>query len=168
MSRPTIWAPWRIEYIRRPKGDGCIFCRAVEADADRDNLVLTRGEKVFVILNRFPYTAGHMMVVPMRHVADPEDLELGEVTELWALFTRAKAALSQAFRPHGYNVGLNLGIAAGAGVADHLHLHVVPRWAGDTNFMPAVGEVAVISQHLADMYDSLTPCFRRSAGTAGE
>jgi ATP adenylyltransferase len=168
LSRLTIWAPWRIEYIRGPKGEGCIFCGALGGDADRDNLVLTRGEGVFVILNRFPYTAGHMMVVPNRHVADPEDLELGEVTEIWSLFVRAKAALGQVFRPHGYNVGVNLGVAAGAGVADHLHLHVVPRWAGDTNFMPAVGEVTVISQHLTDMYDSLAPCFGSPAGTQRE
>jgi ATP adenylyltransferase len=116
------------------------------------------------MLNRFPYTAGHLMVLPNRHVADPEDLEPRESSELWSLLTRAKAALGRVFRPDGYNVGLNLGKAAGAGLADHLHLHVVPRWVGDTNFMPAVGEVSVISQHLADMYESLAPCFRAPAG----
>jgi len=159
----NLWAPWRIEYIRAPKGSGCVFCEALGAGADRDRLVLHRGESAFVILNRYPYTAGHLMVVPNRHVADPEALSPEESGELWALAVRAKAALDAEFKAQGYNFGLNLGPAAGAGVRDHLHLHVVPRWVGDTNFMAALGEVRVISQHLSEIYDSLAPRFAEPA-----
>lgn len=157
MKNPTLWAPWRIEYIRAPKEGGCVFCRALQSDSDRENLVLHRGESVFLILNRFPYTAGHLMAVPNRHVAGFEELGPEEAREAWSLLGRAKAALDRAFHPQGYNLGLNQGPAAGAGVSDHVHFHLVPRWVGDTNFMPAVGEVKVISQHLTDMYDSLSP-----------
>jgi len=155
----NLWAPWRIEYIRAPKGGGCVFCEALGAGDDWARLVLHRGEHAFVILNRYPYTAGHLMVVPNRHVAALEDLTVAEGQELWALAIRAKGTLDAEFRPEGYNVGLNLGPAAGAGVKDHLHLHVVPRWVGDTNFMAALGEVRIISQHLDEIYDSLAPRF---------
>jgi len=159
VSAENLWAPWRIEYVRGPKAPGCVFCRALqgEAGSDRESLVLCRGERVFTLLNRYPYTAGHLMVVPRRHVAAMEDLTPAEAAELWAAAVRAKAALEAVFRPEGFNVGLNLGPAAGAGVKDHLHLHVVPRWVGDTNFMPVLGEVHVISQHLTEIYDSLAP-----------
>lgn len=155
----NLWAPWRIEYVRGPKGVGCVFCEALAAGADPEHLVLHRGESVFVILNRYPYTAGHLMVVPNRHVAGMEELGGQEAAELWELAVRARSALEKAFRPEGYNVGLNLGQAAGAGVKDHLHLHVVPRWVGDTNFMPVLGGVHVISQHLSEIYHSLAPLF---------
>jgi ATP adenylyltransferase len=135
-----------------------VFCSALEAKADRENLVLVRGDRVFVIMNRYPYTAGHLMVVPNRHIGQPDDLEVAESAELWDLMIRAKGALDAALHPHGYNVGLNLGKAAGAGIGDHLHLHVVPRWTGDTNFLPALGDVRVISQYLTDTYDSLSEC----------
>ncbi|MHB8765877.1 MAG: HIT family protein [Deferrisomatales bacterium] len=164
MSRPSIWAPWRLEYIRGPKPEGCVFCRAAQEGPDREHLVLCRGRHAFVILNRYPYTAGHLMVVPCRHVADPGDLEPVEWAEVGALTVRAKAALDREFRPQGYNVGMNLGPAAGAGIADHLHLHVVPRWVGDTNFMPVLGAVGVISQHLDDIYDALAAGLRSGAG----
>ena len=167
MSGPTLWAPWRIEYIRGPKEEGCVFCRVRDEGADRENLILARGSRVFVILNRYPYTAGHLMVVPYRHVAEPEDLVPEEVSEIWSHLVRAKASLGRVFQPHGYNVGLNLGQAAGAGIGDHLHLHVVPRWVGDTNFMPALSEVRVISQHLEDMFDSLAPLFGDGEGQGG-
>jgi len=159
----NLWAPWRIEYIRAPKGGSCVFCEALGAGDDRDRLVLHRGAHAFVILNRYPYTAGHLMVVPNRHVAAPEDLTPAEAEELWALTVLAKGTLDAEFRPEGYNVGLNLGPAAGAGVKDHLHLHVVPRWVGDTNFMAALGEVRVVSQHLSEIYDSLAPRFATGA-----
>ncbi|MFU8856465.1 MAG: HIT family protein [Deferrisomatales bacterium] len=159
MTSRNLWAPWRIEYIRGPKGPGCPFCEALAARADRQHLVLHRGEHAFAILNRYPYTAGHLMVVPNRHVASIEDLEAPEVAELWAFAVRARTALEAVFRPDGYNLGLNLGPAAGAGIKEHLHVHVVPRWAGDTNFMPVLGSVRVISQHLAEIYESLAPCF---------
>lgn len=163
MSRENLWAPWRIEYIRAPKGGACVFCEALAAADDRRHLILHRGRGVFAILNRYPYTAGHLMVVPVRHAGAPEDLSAEESAELWTVALRAKAALDAAFRPDGYNLGLNLGPAAGAGVKDHLHLHVVPRWAGDTNFMPVLGGTGVISQHLAEIYDSLVPGFAGGA-----
>lgn len=154
-KRRSLWAPWRLQYIRGPKAPGCVFCRALEAGDDRENLVVRRGEHAFVILNRYPYTSGHLMVTPARHVAAPEDLSAAEAAELWRLMTECKRALDAEFRAQGYNVGLNVGSAAGAGIAEHLHLHVVPRWAGDTNFMPVVGGVGVVSQHLLDVYDAL-------------
>lgn len=154
-KRLNLWAPWRLEYVRGPKASGCVFCQAVGQDRDRDNLIVHRGEYVFVILNRYPYTAGHLMVTPVRHVASPEDLSPAESAELWSTLTRCKRALDEELSPQGYNVGLNIGKAAGAGVADHLHLHVVPRWVGDTNFMPVVGDVGVVSQHLLEVHDAL-------------
>ncbi|MBI5014293.1 MAG: HIT domain-containing protein [Deltaproteobacteria bacterium] len=157
-DRP-LWAPWRVEYVRGPKAEGCVFCRALAAGEDREHLVLHRGESTFVVLNRFPYTSGHLMVVPRRHVALPEDLSAAEASELWAMLATSKRALDAFLAPQGYNVGLNLGAAAGAGVADHLHLHVVPRWVGDTNFMPVIGDVRVVSQHLLDVYDGLAARF---------
>ncbi|MEW6486858.1 MAG: HIT domain-containing protein [Thermodesulfobacteriota bacterium] len=160
----NVWAPWRIEYVRGPKTRGCVFCAALEAGADREHLVLHRGERAFVILNRYPYTAGHLMVVPNRHAAGLEDLGDAEAGEVWRLAVRARGALEAVLRPEGYNLGLNLGAAAGAGVRDHLHLHVVPRWVGDTNFMPVLGAVRVISQHLTEIYDSLAPRFAAGSG----
>jgi ATP adenylyltransferase len=160
----NLWAPWRIEYVRGPKREGCVFCDALAAGADREHLVLHRGERVFVILNRYPYTAGHLMVVPNRHAAGMEELSGAEAAELWELAVRARSALEAVYRPSGYNVGLNLGPAAGAGVGDHLHLHLVPRWIGDTNFMAVLDDVRVISQHLTEIYDSLAPLFGSGPG----
>lgn len=120
---------------------------------------------MFVMLNRYPYTSGHLLVLPRRHVAAIEDLTAAESSELWAMLVRCKEALDVFMKPQGYNVGFNLGKAAGAGVADHLHLHVVPRWVGDTNFMPVIGDVRVVSQHLLDVYDGLAG--RLSSGSAG-
>lgn len=155
LTGDVLWAPWRIEYIRAPKGHECVFCAALESPDDRESLVLWRGAGTFVILNRYPYTAGHLMVVPKRHVPCPEDLDAEEAAELWREMVRAKAALQEVFQPDGFNVGFNLGRSAGAGVKDHLHLHVVPRWTGDTNFMPVLGATRVISQHLTEIFDSL-------------
>jgi ATP adenylyltransferase len=153
--RRPLWAPWRLEYVRSAKPEGCVFCRALAAGDDRENLVVHRGRAVFVMLNRYPYNAGHLMVLPHRHVAFPEDLTEAEASEFWATLVWCKKALDAFMSPQGYNVGLNLGKVAGAGMADHLHLHVVPRWAGDTNFMPVVGDVHVVSQHLLQVYDGL-------------
>jgi ATP adenylyltransferase len=141
----------------------CVFCEALGAGEDRDRLVLHRGASAFVILNRYPYTAGHLMVVPNRHVAALEDLTSAEMQELWGLAVRAKGALDAEFKPDGYNVGVNLGHAAGAGVRDHLHVHVVPRWVGDNNFMAVLAEVRVISEHLSEIYGSLAPRFAEVA-----
>jgi ATP adenylyltransferase len=162
--RRLLWAPWRLEYVRGPKAEGCVFCRALAAGNDRENLVVHRGRAVFVMLNRYPYNAGHLMVLPCRHVASPEEFTAAEASEFWETLVRCKQALDAFMGPQGYNVGLNLGKVAGAGLADHLHLHVVPRWAGDTNFMPVVGDVHVVSQHLFQVYDGLAA--RLSTGSA--
>jgi ATP adenylyltransferase len=145
-----LWAPWRLEYIQQADElEGCIFCLAA-AGADAETLVVHRGERAFVLLNKFPYASGHLLVAPYRHVADFDDLSDEEVLELHRLTGSGMAALAETFQPQGYNLGWNLGRIAGAGVLDHVHEHVVPRWAGDTNFMPVLADVKVLPEHLAE------------------
>jgi ATP adenylyltransferase len=145
-----LWAPWRLEYIKRADEEtGCIFCRAAAAE-DEDGLVVHRGDDAFVLLNKFPYSSGHLMVAPYRHVGDFAELTDDEALEIHRLAERGTGALAQVYGPQGYNLGWNLGRIAGAGIVDHVHLHVVPRWAGDTNFMPVLADVKVIPEHLAD------------------
>jgi ATP adenylyltransferase len=144
-----LWAPWRLEYVGGPREPDCIFCRKREQD-DEQALVVHRGERCLVMLNRFPYASAHLMIAPQRHVAQPGELDAGERAELWELLAHACGALDRAFAPHGYNAGVNIGRAAGAGVVDHLHLHLVPRWNGDHNFMPLLAEVRVMPQHLSE------------------
>jgi ATP adenylyltransferase len=145
-----LWAPWRLEYIRQAdEQEGCIFCRALEGD-DESGLVLHRGREAFAVLNRFPYASGHLMVAPHRHVGEFSELENGEALEVHRLAGHGMGALAQLYAPQGFNVGWNLGRIAGAGVVDHVHLHVVPRWAGDTNFMPVLADVKVLPEHLAE------------------
>ncbi len=160
----TLWAPWRMEYILGPKAGECVFCAAASPGADRERLVLCRGDTALAVLNRYPYVAGHFLVLPRRHVAALEELTAEEAAELWALLVRVKGAVERLMRPQGYNIGFNLGAAAGAGIADHLHLHGVPRWAGDTNFMPLLGGTVVIPQHLTDTYDALVPLLGGGVG----
>src|SRR4051812_32052035 len=138
MAQRTMWAPWRMEYIRGPKAPGCIFCDypAEPPARHRERLVLCVRPHAFVILNRYPFAAGHLMVVPRRHVCDLESLTHEEYTALFDLVREATSALRDACRAPGINVGMNLGAAAGAGIAEHLHVHLVPRWPGDLNFMP--------------------------------
>lgn len=143
-----LWAPWRLEYIRAEKSAGCIFCDAAAGAAREDSLVVTRSPRSFVLLNLFPYNSGHVMVVPFRHVARLTDLDDAELLDLTRLLDRTVHVLERVLRPEGYNIGLNLGRAAGAGVEDHLHVHVVPRWVGDTNFMPVLAETKVLPEHL--------------------
>jgi ATP adenylyltransferase len=150
-----LWSPWRLEYLTAPKAEDCIFCQAAEGDDDRENLVLLRGERAFLILNRFPYNNGHLMVVPYAHVPSLEDLDVPTLTELMLLLNRGLEALRTAMYPDGFNVGANLGQVAGAGIEEHVHLHVVPRWLGDTNFMPVVGDMRVIPQTWEQSYDDL-------------
>ncbi|MDD3827221.1 MAG: HIT domain-containing protein [Anaerolineaceae bacterium] len=150
-----IWSPWRLEYLTEKKQPGCIFCNAMESSDDRENLVLYRGELAFLILNRFPYNNGHLMVVPYAHVRSPEELEPAALTEMMLLLNRGLAALKSAMQPEGFNTGMNLGRVAGAGVEDHVHIHVVPRWLGDTNFMPVVGDMRVVPQTWLQTYDQL-------------
>ena len=145
-----LWAPWRLEYIARAdEEDGCIFCRAVERN-DEDGLVVHRGHEAFVLLNRYPYASGHVMVAPYRHVGDFSELADGEALEIHRLAGQGIGALAQVYTPQGYNLGWNLGRVAGAGVVDHVHLHLVPRWLGDTNFMPVLADVKVMPEHLAE------------------
>lgn len=149
MTKP-LWAPWRLEYIEQAdEQEGCIFCRAA-ASEDADGLVVHRGEYAFVLLNRFPYASGHLMVAPYRHLGDFAELTADEVVEIHRLTSQGMGALAEVYSPQGYNVGWNLGRIAGAGVTDHVHSHLVPRWTGDTNFMPVLADVKVMPEHLAE------------------
>jgi ATP adenylyltransferase len=150
-----VWSPWRLEYLAVPKTDGCVFCHAAQSDEDRENLVLDRGKLAFLILNRYPYNNGHFMVVPYAHVSSLEDLDAPVLTEMMLLLNQGLAALRRAMAPEGFNIGANLGRAAGAGIEDHVHIHAVPRWAGDTNFMPVVGDMRVVPQTWLQTYDLL-------------
>jgi ATP adenylyltransferase len=152
-----LWAPWRLEYIKKArKGHGeCIFVELPKQSDDRKNLILYRGQHAFVILNAFPYTNGHLMVAPYLHTAELADLSDEEHLEVAHLIRDSIRWLTAAYEPDGFNIGMNLGIAAGAGITDHLHWHVVPRWQGDTNFMPVVGEVRVLPESLEETYDRL-------------
>ncbi|WP_297501912.1 HIT domain-containing protein [Thermococcus sp.] len=150
-----LWAPWRIEYIRSPKHDGCIFCDFPKENRDRDRLILHRGEKAFVIMNNYPYNPGHVMIAPYRHVGRWEDLTDEELLEMMKLSQLMIRAIKKAMKPDGFNLGVNLGRVAGAGIEDHIHLHIVPRWNGDTNFMPVIADTKVIPESLQDAYDEL-------------
>ena len=158
-----LWAPWRMTYIRGesevPEA-GCIFCLPPEIEEeDRRRLILLRGEHAFLIMNKYPYTNGHLMVAPFRHTCDPGQLSTEEVVEMHRLLVAARNALQETAAPQGFNIGMNLGQIAGAGIADHLHLHIVPRWSGDTNFMPVFADVRVIPQHLEETYQCLRQAF---------
>lgn len=151
-----LWTPWRYHYIASAKTDGvCVFCDAVAANKDRETLILLRGEKNFVILNRYPYTSGHVMIVPYLHVADLASADAAMLADMMQLAQRMQTALQKTYRPEGFNLGMNLGRAAGAGIVGHLHLHVLPRWAGDANFMTVVGETRVEPEELSTTYDRL-------------
>ena len=154
-----LWAPWRMEYILGEKEKGCIFCARLESQQDQKNLILYRGEHNFIIMNKYPYNNGHLMVVPNRHTAEFESLQHHESLEMMNLIAKAIRALKAAIRPEGFNIGINLGGIAGAGIDDHLHFHIVPRWAADTNFMPVVAETKVISEALAETWGRLRQKF---------
>jgi len=152
-----LWAPWRLEYIKSADEEGgCIFCDAAAGDDDSERLVVHRGTQTIVLLNKFPYASGHFMVAPVRHVGEYGELTDDEVLELHRFASAGMGALAQLYGPQGYNVGWNLGRIAGAGVVDHVHLHVVPRWAGDTNFMPVLADVKVLPEHLQETREKLT------------
>ena len=150
-----LYAPWRSVYLMSEHGEGCLFCRFSAESADRANLILERGTGWFVIINRFPYTSGHVMVVCNRHVDRMSDFDPQEGAELMRLLARCERALTRAYAPDGVNVGANLGRSAGAGIEGHFHMHLVPRWQGDTNFMSSVGETRVVSEDLNETYDKL-------------
>lgn len=149
-----IWAPWRMSYITNNTPDQtCIFCPSEQVD--RERLILARSELSLMMLNRYPYTGGHLMVAPLRHTAELDDLEDEELLDLMHLLRTGRSLLQRVAKPDGFNIGLNLGKAAGAGVEEHLHIHIVPRWNGDSNFMTVVGDVRVIPEGLLTAYDQL-------------
>ena len=151
----NIWAPWRLDYILGPKDKNCIFCSKPRENEDKKNLILYRGKQNFVILNLFPYNNGHLMVVPYTHTSDIQGIGADDANEMMRLTKRCVALLKERFKPHGFNIGMNLESAAGAGIDEHIHMHVVPRWNGDTNFMPVLGETRVMPQHIQSTYDAL-------------
>ena len=169
-GHPRLWAPWRMVYIEgidRGGDTGCIFCDKPAESADRENLILHRGETCFIIMNRFPYNNGHLLIVPYLHTAELGDLDTAVRLELFDTCDLAVRAMKNTMRPDGFNLGANLGRTAGAGIADHFHLHLVPRWNGDTNFMPVVGSTKVISESLEHTYDKLYAELVRLAGENG-
>ena len=160
-----LWAPWRMSYIletvKQEQPEGCVFCRMVGDSEDVKNLILIRGKHSFVVMNLFPYNSGHLMVIPKRHTGDFGSLSPDEHVEMGELIEISRKALAECFTPHGYNIGMNIGRAAGAGILDHLHYHVVPRWNGDSNFMSAVGETKVLSESLPESYARLIKAIDR-------
>ncbi|MGZ4131471.1 MAG: HIT family protein [Actinomycetota bacterium] len=164
-----LWSPWRMEYIRAnteaPEEDrGCVFCALLDGQAREDQRILARDELAFVTLAKYPYNPGHLLVLPVRHTGELEDLTSEENAAIASLLQRGLVALRRASEPHGFNVGLNLGRVAGAGIPEHLHWHVVPRWGGDTNFMPVLGQTRVLPELLAETYEKLLPLFEESRG----
>lgn len=150
-----IWAPWRIEYIRSKKPQECIFCQKQKEDRDAENYILARGKKNFVILNIYPYNPGHIMVAPYRHLSNLQDLTDDELFEHFDMVRKSVSALRNEYNPQGFNIGMNLGNAAGAGIEDHIHTHVIPRWNGDTNFVTVVSDLRVIPHALDATYAEL-------------
>jgi ATP adenylyltransferase len=158
MAMKYLWAPWRMNYILGEKKGGCFFCRKLKEKKTPPSLILYRGECVFVVMNKYPYTNGHLMVVPNRHCVDFEQLNDDELKELFDLLKASTKVLKTSLRPHGFNIGMNIGKVGGAG-EDHLHLHIVPRWEGDTNFMPVIGETKIIPEYLEGTYHKLRSAF---------
>lgn len=156
MASHRIWAPWRLAYVKDASKDTeCIFCAKPVEGSDEETFIVHRGERCFVILNTFPYTNGHLMVAPFEHVGRLQDLDADTVAEMMALASRAMAVIEDAYGPEGYNVGFNQGRIAGAGFDSHIHMHVVPRWAGDTNYMPVLADTRVMPQTLEQSYEAL-------------
>jgi ATP adenylyltransferase len=157
-----LWTPWRFEYIRNVDQDtSCVFCRILEAACDDSNLVIFRGRHCFILLNLYPYTSGHMLIAANRHISFLSEAEPEELNEMIQLSRRCEDALRCEYRPHGFNMGFNLGRAAGAGVEHHLHMHVLPRWSGDSNFVSVIGETRVLPEELAVTRERLLPYFEK-------
>jgi ATP adenylyltransferase len=150
-----LWSPWRMEYVKREKEKGCVFCNRIKQNDDKKNLILIRYEYSFVIMNLYPYNNGHLMVVPYRHVSDYGSLEEIERNEIAELTNLSIKVMKNVLNPQGFNIGMNIGSIGGAGIADHLHQHIVPRWEGDTNFMPIIGHTKVIVDSLNETYNDL-------------
>jgi ATP adenylyltransferase len=154
-----IWAPWRIEYIRAEKPAGCILCDKPKEDRDKENYILYRGQQNFIMLNSYPYNPGHLLIAPYRHTGNMEELTDEERNEHYKLVSRSITVLREVFKPAGFNIGANLGRVAGAGIEDHFHSHIVPRWQGDNNYIPVLADVRVIPQALEDTYETLAGKF---------
>lgn len=156
-----LWSPWRMEYIENNnKEEGCVFCNAQSQQDSAENLIAYRGKLSYVILNRFPYTSGHLMVIPFQHVPNLEELDPDTRAEMMELTSHCTRVLKDIYRPQGFNVGVNIGEAAGAGVLGHVHIHIVPRWKGDTNFMSSVGGVRVLPEALEATYQRVKERFQ--------
>jgi ATP adenylyltransferase len=155
MANDRLWAPWRAEFILKEKQKGCVFCKRLKDKDSVDNLIVYRGKKAFVILNKFPYNAGHAMIVPNRHVGLLENLRPDEASEFFQLIQKTVAIIKKVLKPGSLNLGMNLGKSSGAGVPGHLHMHIVPRWTGDTNFMPVTSGTKVMSIPLGPIYQAL-------------
>jgi len=158
-----IFAPWRMDYITSRKPDGCIFCDLPEAGVSEETLVLYKGELAFVIMNRYPYVSGHLMIVPYRHAESPLELEPGDWAEVYGLVVPTMQALENVYRPQGFNIGINVGQAGGAGIHEHIHLHVIPRWIGDNNVVPVMTDTRVIPEALDQTWKRLLPEFEKFA-----
>jgi len=163
MMPEVLFAPWRYEYLVAEKSNGCIFCRAAASDDEEESLVVYRGRRVFVLLNRYPYTNGHLMVAPYEHLPRLSDSGTETLNELVSTVARGEKILIENYRTDGLNIGINLGSAAGAGVEDHYHVHLVPRWSGDTNFMTTAGGVRVVPEELSVTRRRLAPLFEAAS-----
>ena len=159
----TLWAPWRMEYILGKREPYCIFCPEGDGHTDEDRLILHRGRLVMVMMNKFPYNNGHLLIAPWRHVAGIDELNVDEMTHIMQWLQITTRIIKKIMHPDGFNVGINLGSAAGAGVEAHLHVHVVPRWQGDTNFLTVFGDVRSIPEHLKQTYEKLLPYFKKES-----
>ncbi len=156
-----LWAPWRMDYILGSKEKGCIFCIKPLENKDKENLILFQGKHAFIMMNRYPYNSGHLMIVPKRHCTELEELKKKEMEEISFFLQASVKVLKKTLSPQGFNIGMNLGKIAGAG-EEHLHFHIVPRWTGDTNFMPILGETKVIPEYLLNTYEKLKLAFHQS------
>ena len=171
MTANRIWAPWRLEYVKDASKDieeECVFCAKPALGDDETALIIHRGERCFVILNLYPYTNGHLMVSPYEHVGKLQEIDAETAAEMFGLAQNAMSHLETVYRPHGFNVGFNQGRSAGAGVEHHIHMHVVPRWGGDTNFMPVIADHRVMPQSLEDSYRVLSDAFGPASEGAGQ
>ncbi|MHC4871031.1 MAG: HIT family protein [Planctomycetota bacterium] len=167
----NLWAPWRSDYVRnidRPEEEGCFICNAVNSSDDKSSLVLYRAKSSLVIMNRYPYNPGHLMICSLEHKGEIENVDSQTAAEMWRVLVMAKEILKLQMNPQGFNIGINQGRCAGAGIVDHLHIHIVPRWNGDSNFMSATGNTRVISQALEELYDQLRPDFQAMTGGGDE
>ena len=160
-----LWAPWRIDYIRTPKEKKCIFCQKSKSSDDDENLILYRGKESFIIMNFYPYSNGHLMISPFKHTADTNDISVSGNAEIMALANSSMGIIKETMNAEGFNFGANLGKAGGAGIEEHLHYHIVPRWIGDTSFMPVVGNTKVMVEGLKETWANLKPYFDKIEGS---